>query len=122
MLLQATRRSDKGPGGAEPGHEVRDPAVRLLEDLHRRPFVVRARIRGIRVLIRIEVIVRIRRHDFAHHADGAIRALARIAVQDLGAIGGHESLALGAYVAWHHKLHAVALGRPDQRIRDARVA
>src|ERR671911_2657045 len=55
VLLETRRRTDEGAARAEPGDEVRDLAVRLLPNLRRRRFIVRARVGGVGVLVRIEV-------------------------------------------------------------------
>ena len=122
VLLQPPRRANKRPGRAEPGHKVCDATVGLLQDLHRGALVMRARVRGIGVLVGIEVLVGTRGYHVAHHPDGAVGPFARVAVHDAGAVSGHEGLALCTHVARHHKLHAVALGRADQRVSDAGVA
>ena len=122
VLLQAPRDADECAGRAEARDEVRDAPARLLEYLDRRAFVMRARVGGVGVLIGIEVRVGVVSHQLAHHPNRAVRALARVAVHDLRAKRFDEGLALGADVARHYELHAIALGSPDERVGDAGVA
>ena len=122
VLFQTARRADQGAGRAQPRDEMRDASGGLLEDLDRGPFVVSARVGGVRVLVGIEIPLRVPLHDLAHHDDGAVRTLARVAVDDLRAEGGDQRLALGADVAGHHEAHAISLGSADQRVGDSGVA
>ncbi len=122
MLLQTSRRADERAGGAKSGDEVRDASGGLREDLHGRALVMRPHVGRIRVLIRIEVEVRLARHQVANRPDGAVRSLQRVAVHDFGTVSGDQRFALGAHVPRHHQLHPIALGRADHRVGDSGVA
>src|SRR5207245_1992438 len=108
--------------GAKPGDEVRDASRCLREDFYRRTLVMSAPVGRIRVLVGIEVLAGILRDELADKEDRAVRALAGLAINDLGAVGRDQGLALGAHIARHYELDAVTLGRADQRICDAGVA
>ena len=64
---------DSHEGSARPEHrdEVRHPPVGLLQDLRRGRVVMRMPVRGVVVLVRIEILVRFARvnlpHDFESH-------------------------------------------------------
>ena len=122
VLLEPGGGAHERPRGAQAGHEMSDPAGRLLQDLARGAFIVRARVGRVGVLVRVEVSVGIGRDDVAHHADRAVRAFAGVAEDDLGAVREDQRLALGADVLRHHELHPVALRRPEQRVGHACVA
>src|ERR687895_614579 len=87
VLLETRRRTDEGAARAEPGDEVRDLAVRLLPDLRRRRFVVRARVGGVGVLVRIEVAFGVLCVEPPRLTDGPVRAVVRVGKDEVDAVG-----------------------------------
>src|SRR5918995_2047303 len=122
VLLQTGRRADKSPARAKPGDEVRDLAVRLLPDLRRRRFVVRARVGGVGVLVRIEVVFGVLGVEPPRLADGPVRAVIRVSKDEVDAVGAQDLLSLIAGVLRHAELHPVAERGADPSVRYARVS
>src|SRR5919107_3523686 len=87
VLLETRRRTDEGAARAEPGDEVRDLAVRLLPDLRRRRFIVRARVGGVGVLVRIEVAFGVLCVEPPRLTDGPVRAVVRVGKDEVDAVG-----------------------------------
>src|SRR5207245_4566251 len=94
VLFQAPRVADERARGAKPGDEVRDASRCLREDFYRSALVMSAPVGRIRVLVGIEVLAGILRDELADKEDRAVRALAGLAINDLGAVGRDQGLAL----------------------------
>src|SRR5829696_2031594 len=94
VLLETRRRTDEGAARAEPGDEVRDLAVRLLPDLRRRRFIVRARVGGVGVLVRIEVAFGVLSVEPPRLTDGPVRAVVRVSKEEVDAVGAQDLLSL----------------------------
>src|SRR5437016_11526977 len=62
--------------GPHPGHEMRNPAAGLLDDLRPGPIEMRLPVRRIVVLVRIEVTLRLSSVNLAAFPDCAVGALA----------------------------------------------
>ena len=77
---------------------MRQPAVGLVDDLRAGALEVRLPVGRIVVLIGVEIAVRILHVDLADHADGAVGALVRVAVNRLRAVRFEDALAL---LRWH---------------------
>src|SRR5260370_15112917 len=97
---------------------MRDAPRGLREDLNRRALVMGARVGGVRILVGIEVFVRVDPDELADHEDRAVGSLAGFAVDDLSSVSSDQALALGGHVAGHHELYAITFGRADQRVSD----
>ena len=122
VLLEAGRRTDEGAARAKPGDEVRDLAVRLLPDLGRRRFVVRARVGRVGVLVRIEVAFGVLGVEPPRLTDGPVRALARVGQNEVHAVGAQDLLPLLAGVLRHAQLYPVAERGTDPGVRYPRVS
>src|SRR5829696_5306099 len=122
VLLETGRRTNEGAARAKPGDEVRELAVRLLPDLRRRRFVVRARVGGVGVLVRIEVAFGVLSVEPPRLTNGPIRALVRVGQDEVDAVGTQDLLPLLAGVLRHTELHPVAERGPDPSVRYPRVS
>src|SRR5215212_4903709 len=122
VLLETRRRTDEGSARAKPGDEVRDLAVRLLPDLRRRRFVVRARIGRVGVLVRIEVAFGILGVEPPRLTNGPIRAVVRVGQDEVDAVGAQDLLSLLAGVLRHAEFHPVAERGADPSVRYPRVS
>src|SRR3712207_3581136 len=121
VLLQASGGADESAAGAEARDEVRDLAVRLLPDLRRRRLVVRPGIGRIRVLVRVEVLLRLLGVEPPGLPDGPVGALAGVGQDEVNPVGAQDLLALLARVLRHAQPHPVAQSGPDPGVGDSRV-
>ena len=122
-LPQPAARADEGAARPETGDEMRQPSARLLDDLGARRIVVRAPVRVVVVLIRIEILIGILGIQTPRLADGAVRAaFERVCQDELCAECAQRQLALRARVLRHAQLHWIPARRADHRVRDARIA
>ena len=119
-LAQPRARAHQRAARAEPRDEHVDPVERR-DDLGAGAFVVRARVRFVRVLERHEE-GRVALDDLLREPDGAVRPLLAGRVDDLRAVELEQALALLRRVLGHHARESVAAQLADQRERDARVA
>ena len=108
------------PPVPRPGNEDVDPVERI-RDLGAGAFVVRARVRLVRVLERHEP-GRVALRELEREPDGAVGALVARRVDDLGAEQAQDAAALGGRVLGQHAGERVALQLRDERERDAGVA
>ena len=122
QLFQAPRRSNERPARAQPCDEMGDPAGNLLPDLVRGGAVVGLPIRGIAVLIRVKVLVRLGGNDFMDSANRAVGALVARSDDQLRAIGRQDTLAFVRSAIGQAKLHGIAHGRANHSVSDAGVA
>jgi hypothetical protein len=113
-------RSHQGSAGSEAGDDDVD-AVECLGDLRSGSFVVRARVRLIRVLERHEV-ARCLLGELERQPDGTVRALGAGRVDDVRTEEAQQSLALLRRVLRHHARQRIALELRDERERDSGVA
>ena len=100
--------------GSEAGHEMGDASGGLLPDLGARGPVVGQGVRGVPVLVGIEVAVRLLRRHLAHPLERAVGAREGVGRDDARAVGAAELLALLAHALGHHQLDRVALGPAHQ--------
>ena len=100
-MSQSTRGSDKGATRAQPGDEVRDPAIRLIQQFDGGRLVMRAPIGRIVVLVRIKVPIGIAGEQSARFQNGAVAAFHRIRQNQFGAVNLEQPLALGGDVRRH---------------------
>src|SRR5207253_6085140 len=84
-----------------------DPAGNLLPDLVRGGAVVGLPIRGIAVLIRVKVLVRLGGNDFMDSANRAVGALVARSDDQLRAIGRQDTLAFVRSAIGQAKLHGI---------------
>src|SRR5918997_2901726 len=122
VLFETGRRTDEGTARAEPCDEVCHLAVRLLPDLGRRRFVVRARVGGVGVLVRIEVALGVLGVELPRLTDGPVRALVRVGQNKVHAVGAQDLLPLFTGILRHAELHLVAERGADPGVRYPRVS
>src|SRR2546423_1019986 len=87
------RNADDGPGGPDARDEVSDASAGLLPDLDPRAELVRKRVRRVRVLIDVDVAVRVRRGTSLGFADGPVGAIERIGEDEVRAKSACDALA-----------------------------
>src|SRR6267378_2756188 len=116
------RDADDGPARTDAGNEVRRPPTALLPDLGRGTELVRQRVRRVRVLIDVDVAVRIRGGSSLRFPDRAIRSLEGIGEDELCTKGTGDALPLERHLVGHAELERMTANRADHRERDARVA
>src|SRR4029453_1833962 len=97
-LAQTTTPAHERAARAQSGYEVREPTTRLFDDLRPRCVVVRAPISIVAVLIRIEILVRLRRMKAARLANGPVSCFKRIGQNELGPERPQNHLSLRACV------------------------
>src|SRR5258708_37254053 len=73
-LFEPARRSDKCAARTESRDKMRATAGGLLPNLVGRRAIVRLPIRGITVLVRVKILLRISLDDFMHFANRAVGA------------------------------------------------
>src|SRR5467141_5321218 len=74
QLLEPPRRSYEGAAGTESRNKMRDAAGSLLPNFLGGGAIVSFPVRGIAVLVRVKILLRIRRNDFVHFANRAVGA------------------------------------------------
>ena len=121
-FLQVARRPHESSGSAESGDEVREAPARLLVDLRARCLDVRAPVRGVGVLVRVEVEVRPRGRQASRAADRAVGPFERIGQDRLGAVGREDRSPLAGRVARQAQGDAETESAADHRVRDPRVS
>src|ERR1700722_20420457 len=99
-----------------------DGAVRLLPDFRGGGGVVRGGIRGVAVLVRIEIFVASGFVDFAHAPDGAVGAFVAGRVDDVHAVGCENVFAFGRGADGKAEFHAIAERGADHGVGDSGVA
>ena len=122
QLLEPARRSHERAAGPKTGDEVRHLALGLLPDLVRRRAVVRLPVGIVRVLIRVEVLVRLGGCAGAGFADGPVRSVGGVGPDDLGSVGREDPLALRRDVRWHAERHRKSHGGPEHRVGDPGIS
>src|SRR5205807_5346103 len=83
QLFQAARRAYECSTSAQHGDEMRDPTFRLLPDFISGAMVMSLPVRVVRVLVGVVIQIRMLGVELARHADRAVRALARIGIEDV---------------------------------------
>src|ERR1700741_4023909 len=94
QLLEAARCAYEGAAGAEPGDEVGNATGGLFPNFVGGASIVRLPVRGIAVLIRIEVLFGIGGNDLMDAADGAVGGFVAGSHDELGAECIEDALAL----------------------------
>ena len=123
LLEVATGPADR-PAGADPGHEVRDPAVGLRPDLRAGARVVGGRVLRVAVLVGLPGPGDLLRQPGGHRvvAVGVLGRDGTGADDDLRAVRPEHVDLLGAHLVRHDEHALVAAGVRDQREPDAGVA
>ena len=85
-------------------------------------FIVGLRIHRIKILVRFEIFLRIGFENLTAHANGSVRTLHRIAVNDFGTVGADDLFTLNADVGRNHQLDRITEHAADHRQGDAGVA
>ncbi len=101
---------------------MRDAAGGLLPNLVGRGAIVRLPVRGIAVLVRVKIFLRIFRHDFLHFANRAVGAFIAGSDHQLRAERGEDALPLVRSAVRQAKLHGITQRRADHRISYAGIA
>ena len=97
-------------------------SIRLLDELDAGCFVVRAPVRGVAVLIRIEVAMRLPLVAAARLPDCAVAAVHRISEHQLGAVNLQQALPFGGDVRRDAQHDAIPARRADHRVGNAGIA
>src|SRR6266404_960082 len=106
-FLEPPRRSYKCAARSECGNKMRDAAGGLLPNLVGGSAIVGLPVRGIAVLVRIKVFLRIFRNDFVHFANRTVGALIAGSDHQLSAESGEDALALVRSAIRQAKLHGI---------------
>ena len=96
--------------------------LRLAPDFRGSGGVVRGGIRGIAVLVRIEIFFAIGFVDFADAADGAVGAFVSRRIDDFDAVGCEDVFAFGRGAGGKAEFHSIAERGADHGVGDAGVA
>src|SRR5579871_771274 len=99
-----------------------DAALRLLPDFVGCRVVVRLPVGVVRILVGIEVLIRVSRGQLPRHADGAVRSVAGIRINNVGAIALQDLLTLARNIFRHAQRDGKSFRRADHGISDAGVA
>src|SRR5205085_7433901 len=94
QLAQASHYTCERARSAYPCEEVRDPAPGLLPDFGRGSLVVRAPVRGVVVLVRVEILLRLFGGESLRESLRGVRALARVGLDQLRAVNSQDAFAL----------------------------
>jgi hypothetical protein len=121
-LAQTPARPDERAARAEAGDEMGEAFIRLLDDLGARRLVVRAPVRRVVVLVRVEIAIGVGVVNPARLADGAVAAFHRIGQHHLGAVGAQQSRSFGRHVARQAEAHAIARAGGEHGVGNAGVA
>ena len=124
LLAQISRDAGDRAAGADAAHEVGDPAARLAPQLGPRGQVVRLRVGGVRVLVRLERSGDLLGQPVRDAVVGLRRVWAHVrgSDDDLGAVGAQQVDLLLRHLVRHHGDHAVALQAGGDREPGAGVA
>ena len=121
-FLQEARDADERPRGPEPGDEVGEPSVGIGPDLRPRRLEMCPPVRGIGVLVRIEVLRRVLPGRETGRPYGAVGSLERIRQDELGAAGAQDRLALGRSIRRQKERDRKTERAAEHRVGDTRVA
>ena len=119
---QAAARPDKGPARSQPGHEVRELAVNLPDNLRPGRLVVGLPVGVVIILVRIEIQFRIVPVKFTGFLNRPVGRAVRIGQDQLGPISLQNLLSLAAGVGRQAQSDFVAAMGADHGVGDPRVA
>ena len=119
LLEEATGAGERA-AGADAGHQAVDLLVHRRPDLRARRAVVRLRVGGVGELVGKPDLAVARQR--ARRRDGLVHPAQRLGHLHLGAVQAQQALALAAHALRQREDQVVALGRADERQRDAGVA
>src|SRR5712671_1894061 len=88
----------------------------LLPNLVRRSVIVREPIGVVRILVGVKIQIRMLGGKFASRTDRAIGTLARIGINDVGAVSVQNLLALNRNIRRHAKRNREALSRTQHGV------
>src|SRR5579883_1442907 len=120
-LAQAACRSRERSAGPQSRHKMRNFSAGLLPNFVCCRTVMRLPVRRVAVLVRVEILLRVLRHRFAHSPDGSIHLLIGWCEDEIHAVGRKDSLALDRGVFRYIKPHGIAERRADHCVGDSRV-
>ncbi len=83
---------------------------------------MRLPVRGVTVLVRVKIFLRISRDDFVHFANRTVRAFIAGSDHQLRTEGREDALPFGGSAVRQAKLHGKTQRRADHRVRNAGVA
>ena len=92
-FAEAARGADECAAGAKAGDEVRDASFGLIPDFVGGAVIVGLPVRGIAVLVGIEIFLRIGGDDFVDFANGAVGGFVAGSHDEFGAERGEDALA-----------------------------
>src|SRR5438552_16189646 len=99
-----------------------DMSFCLLPDFVGCAMVVSLPVGVVGILVGIKIFVRLTSVDFASRSNRSVRAVARIGVDNVGAIGMQDALALRRNVLRHTQRDRKAFGGSDHRVGDSGVS
>ena len=120
--LQTATGPDESAARSQGGHEMRNAAAGLLDNLGAGGVEMRFPVRGVVVLVGIEIQVRLSLKNLAYHADRPIRAFPRVAKDHLRTVSLQNALALAGGVRRQYQFHLVAAVGADHGIGDTGIA
>src|ERR1700683_2431058 len=101
---------------------MRDASLSLLPDFVRGPVIMSLPVGFVRILVGVKILVGMLMGQFARPTNRAIGPVARIGVQNVGAIAQQNLLALARDVFWHAQRDRESFGCAQHGISDAGVA
>ena len=122
QLLQPPGSSNKGPAGAKHGYEMRDAALCLLPNFIGSAQIMSTPIGIIRILVSVEIFLWLGGVKFARLANGAVRPVRRVGINNVGAVSAQNVLALGRNVLRHAQRDRETLSRSDHRVGNACIS
>src|ERR1051326_6999618 len=114
QLFQPPRRANEGSAGSHHGHKVRNPAVALLPDFIRRAVIMCLPVSIVRILIGVEVLLRMLSIEFSHFANRPVRSFARVSENNFRAVSMQNTLTLNRNILRHAKGDGESFRRSDQ--------
>src|SRR5438093_10104143 len=87
QLFQPPGSSNKCPAGSKHGYEMRDAALCLLPNFIGSAQIMSTPIGIIRILVSVEIFLWLGGVKFARLANGAVRPVRRVGINNVGAVG-----------------------------------
>src|SRR6266478_3536532 len=85
-------------------------------------MVVSLPVGRVRILVGVKIFFRLALVEFAHRADGAVRAVGGIGINNVGAVGVENSLAFDGNVFRHAQRDRKTFGSADHGVGDSGIA
>src|SRR5262249_34553862 len=113
---------NEGAARTQTGHEVRQTAVCLLDDLRTCCIEMRAPVAVVAVLVRIEILLRVLSNHSPDFSNRAVGSLEWTGHHELGPKGAKNQFPFRTRVFRQEEFPFVAARGPDHRIGDSGVA